>query len=131
MATQAQKLENRFPQRILQADGVCELLLGTGLMLESQTLAGWLGISAITLAIGGVTALAFGAWLLYISQRNSSRQVLQVIAVLNLACVAAVGLLLVLDWNAIANEGRWMLELVSDVFVILGLAELYARRFVA
>ena len=130
MATQVQKIENRFPQRILQADGICELILGAGLILESQTLASWLGINAIALEVGGVIVLAFGAWLLYISQRNASRQVLQVIAVLNIACVALVGLLLVLDWNTLANEGRWALEFASDVFLMLGIVEFYARRFV-
>ena len=131
MATQVQKLENRFPQRILQADGIFELFVGAGLVLESQTIAGWLGLSAAPIEISGIMALAFGAWLLYVSQRNASRGTLQLVAVLNFAWVAISALMLVLDWNMFANEGRWLITLVADVILVLGLAEYYARRLAA
>ena len=131
MATQVQKLENHFPQRILQVDGILELCLGAGLILDSQTIAGWLGLSALEIEIGGVMALAFGAWLLYMAQRNASRNLLSVVAVLNLVFIGLTAALLALDWNTFANEGRWLLAMVADVFLVVGLVEVYARRFVA
>ena len=131
MATQVQRLENRFPQRILQLDGIFELCLGTALVLDAQAIAGWLGVSILEAEIGGIMALAFGAWLLYMAQRNTSRNLLSVVAVLNLVFIALTAAVLALDWNMFANEGRWLLALVVDVFLVVGLVEVYARRFVA
>jgi len=131
MATQVQKLENHFPQRILQVDGILELCLGAGLVLDAQAIAGWLGLSTPAIEIGGIFALAFGAVLLYMAQRNANRNLLQIVAVLNIAFIALTAAVLALDWNMFANEGRWLLALVVDVFLVVGLVEYYARRFVA
>jgi hypothetical protein len=131
MATQVRTLENRFPQRILQADGLFELAFGAGLALESETVARWMSINSVLLLTVGIMTVAFGAGLLYISGRNVTRQTLQMIAVFNLAWVAFSAFILVADWNILANEGRWLVALVADVVLVLGLAELYARRFTA
>jgi hypothetical protein len=131
MATQVQKLENRFPQRLLQADGIYELILGAGLLIDSASIARWFGISAAELPLVGVAVLAYGAWMLYMSQRNFSRQIFQGIAVLNVAFSILGIVVLALDWNTFANEGRWLITLVADAGLILGLLELYAQRFMA
>jgi len=131
MATQVRTLENRFPQRILQADGLFELVFGAGLALESETVSRWMSINGTLLLVVGIMTVAFGAWLLYLSGRNVTRQTLQLIAVFNFAWVAFSAFILVADWNVLANEGRWLVALVADVVLVLGLAEFYARRFTA
>lgn len=130
MATQVQKLENRFPQRVMQADSIFEFVVGTALILDSASLASWLGVSATLLTIVGVSVLAYGAWLLYLAQRNLNRQTLQLIAVFNLAWVVFSAALLVVDWNTFTNEGRWLISGVADISLVFGLVELYARRFI-
>ncbi len=129
MATQVQNPENQLPQRILQADGVFELILGAGLLLASNTAARWIGVSATTLSLVGLVLVAVGAWLVYISRRSVTRQTLRMIAFLNLVGAILIGLVLVLDWNIASGEGHWLFALVTGAVLILGLTELYAQRY--
>ena len=71
MATQVRTLENRFPQRILQADGLFELAFGAGLALESETVSRWIGINSALLLVVGIMTMAVGGWLL--DRREFSR----------------------------------------------------------
>jgi hypothetical protein len=93
--------------------------------------ARWLGLNGPLILIGGLGTMAFGAMLLYLSGRNAIRQTLLRIAIFNLAWVVFSVFVLALDWNTFANEGRWLVALVADVVLVLGLVELYARRFTA
>ena len=133
MATQVrvQRLENRIPQRVFQIDGIFELVAGMGLLVESDLVARWIGLSATLVVITGLATMFVGVGLFYISMRNTSRQLLLVVALLNLSWVAFSGIWLALDWNVIANEGRWLIALLADVSLILAVAELYARRYIA
>lgn len=131
MATQVQNFENRLPQRVLQLDGIFELMAGGGLLLTSESVAHWIGVSAALISLTGIATLGVGLALLYISQRNVTRQILQTIALLNLAWVVISGFVLVLEWNVFASEGRWLIALIADVVLVLGIAELYARRHTA
>ena len=123
-----QKSNNRFAQRVLQADGIFELVVGTGLILESETVARWFGSNPTLILASGIGVLIFGGWLLYLAQHAVLRPTLQRMAVLNLAGVVVFIVLLMLDWSAIANEGRWLIAFLADGFVVLGLAEIYAQR---
>src|SRR5215468_278790 len=125
MTTQIQTLENRFPQRLLLADGVLELCIGVSLLLEGQTLASWFGISAATAPIGALIVLAFGAFILFMAQRGGISRTLFNIAIINIVFALFLGVVLFMDWNTIANEGRWTLAIGTDVFFMLGVAELY------
>lgn len=131
MATQVQRLENRNPQRVLQIDGLFELITGAGLVVESEMIARWIGLNAALVAITGLATMIVGVGLFYLSLRNTSRQTLLVVAALNLAWVAMSAIWLALDWNSLANEGRWLIAVVADVSLMLALAELYIRRYSA
>jgi hypothetical protein len=131
MATQVRTLDNRLPQRILEIDGLFELIVGAGLLLASETVSRWIGISGTLIAITGILTMGVGGWLLYVAQRQATRQMLQLVAVLNLTWVVGSGLVLALEWNGLANEGRWLIALVAEVTLVLGIVELYARRYTA
>jgi uncharacterized membrane protein len=128
MATQVQSFDNRLAQRILEIDGLFELVTGAGLFLASATVSQWIHISSTLIAMTGILTMAVGGWLLYIARRQTTHQVLQRLAALNLAWTVGSGLVLALDWYGLAYEGRWLIALVADITLILGIAELYARR---
>jgi hypothetical protein len=134
MATQIRNVEtvettaNRIPTRLMQIDGLAEITLGAFLLLMSGTVAHWLSLSATAVMIGGVGTAAFGIWLLYMAQQNLNRRTMRFVALLNLAWVAVSAVVLVADWNTFTNEGRWLVTLVADAALILGLAELFVRR---
>ena len=83
------------------------------------------------IAITGILTMGVGGWLLYVAQRQATRQMLQLVAVLNLTWVVGSGLVLALEWNGLANEGSWLIALVAEVTLVLGIVELYARRYTA
>ncbi len=128
MATQVQTLDNRLAQRVLEIDGLFELTTGAGLLLASETVSRWIGVNSALIAITGILTMGVGGWLLYVARRQATRQMLQFLAALNLAWAVGSGLVLALDWNGLANEGRWLIALVADITFILGVAELYVRR---
>jgi hypothetical protein len=128
MATHVQSLENRLPQRVLEIDGLFELILGAGLLLASESVARWIGVDGRLLAIAGILTMGVGGFLLYFARRQATRPTLQLVALLNLAWTVGSGLVLALDWNALANEGRWLIVVVADMTLIMGVVELYARH---
>lgn len=131
MATQIQQIENRFPQRLIQADGLVELALGIGFVVESETVGHWLNLNAELILITGIGVIVYGAWLLYMARQTVSRQALRIVGILNLALPVLCALVLTLDWNTFTNEGRWLIALVADTFLVLGLVELYSQRYTA
>src|SRR5262245_46648425 len=108
MATQVHPVENRFPQRILQADGLAELIFGAALLVDSATVGRWLNVNAELVLITGIGVILYGAWLLYTARQNVSRPTLGIVAILNIAFPIVSVALLALDWNAFTNEGRWL-----------------------
>ena len=129
--TDVYQVSSNLPKRAVQADGIFQMGVGLGVLLENSSLANWLNVNAEVVLIVAAVAVVSGIGTLYLAQRSLNPKLLLFGAISNLVGVVLVGIVLALDWNNFLNEGRWFLAFLADAFLILGVAEFYVRRYVA
>src|SRR5579859_2720140 len=134
MATNVRKdvfhVGSKLPKRVVQTDGIFQVGVGLGLLLGGASVAAWLNLGVGVVWIIAAVALISGAGTLYLAQRVNAR-LLRIGALANLVGIVVIVAVLALDWNGLFNEGRWLLALLADAFLILGVAEAYVGRYVA
>lgn len=129
MATQSlsQTQNSSLIQRLLQLDGTLEMVLGAALLVSSETVADWFGISSGLVIAGGIFAFAYAAFLFY-SAAVGTRRTAWVVALLNFDCAILIAIGMVVAWGDLSTDAKWTLGIVADICLMLSIAQMYALR---
>ncbi len=128
---QPQSRNPELLRRALQADSAFSLLGGTILVLAAGPVANLLGLQQASILTGIGLALWLYAAALFLNARRSiiNRAQAVVAVVLNFGWV--VGSAWVVAWGVLTTIGNWMVAIVADVVLLLGILQAYGLRKLA
>jgi hypothetical protein len=113
----------------LVLDAAFEYAAGAALIVFAARFGGWLGIHpSICIAVGAVFMAAGVAISFLAAAREIDRPLARALAFANVAGGAAGWIAFVAAWPWLDPEGRWLLGMASDAFIVVGLLELRALR---
>lgn len=128
MATILHSKPNTLVQRLLQVDGLMEIVLGTVLLVEAETVADWFGVSSSLVIGGGLLAFAYAAFLFYLARAEVSRRTAWMVALLNFDSAVVIAVGLALAWGSLETEARWALAVTADVALMMSFAQMVILR---
>jgi hypothetical protein len=124
---------DQFARNVLMANAAFSIASGLLLLLGTSMVLGWLGLSGETATIlirmsgGGILLFAgFVAWVA--SRRPISTALLLDIAVADFVWVFLSAVILLGGWIPFSSGGKWVVALVADVVLLLGVLEVFAWR---
>lgn len=132
MTTQsAIRNQDTLLQRTLMANTAFSLVSGLILLLASQWVATFLGVTnaAGLIAGTGLAILAFALFVGYTATRPMiERQAATSIFVLDVLWVAASAIVLITNAFSLTTEGRWAILIIADLVGVLAVLEFIGLR---
>ena len=131
--TPARQQSAQFARNVLMANAAFSIASGLLLLLGTSIVLGWLGLSgetaAMLLRVSGGGIVLFGGFVAWVaSQRPLSTALLVEIAVADFAWVFLSAAILLGGWIPFSSGGKWVVALVADVVLLLGVLEVFAWR---
>ena len=132
-STVQQATQRSLAARVLQANAVFSAVSGLAMVLGSQALAAFMGITApLVLVAVGVLLMIYAADLWYISTRETLDHRWLMLAIgLDLAWVIGSAVLLFSGWLPLTTAGKWTIAIVADIVLVFAGVQYYALRKLA
>jgi hypothetical protein len=129
MTAQAQSNQTSMVQRALQTDGIVSSISGAVFTLGAGILSPIVGVESEIVLIFGLLILMYGIGVYVLSNRTPVEvRLAATIIGLNAVFVALCVGLLIADPFTLTTEGKWVLLILADVVVALGIWQYIGLR---
>lgn len=114
---------------LLLVNGAVDGLSGVLMLVAAGSIALFLGVgNSLIVEAVGVVLVFFGAGVFWFGLRSASRRLVLAVAAINILFAVDMAIILLAGVPALSEGGRWAVEIVAALDVLVAAAQLYALR---